>query len=112
MPYPALWTCIVAALAIAWSINLHNFKDGIDGLLALQAGFVLLVLAFALVLAGALAPAHAAAATGAAVLGFLGFYAPRARIFMGDVGSGALGLMVGAASLWAVRRGALDLPGV
>lgn len=112
MPFPTAWGSAIAILAIAWSVNLHNFMDGIDGLLAMQAAFVLTALAFALASVGALAPAHAAATAGAATLGFLGFNAPRAKIFMGDVGSGALGLLVGAASLWAVRTGALDLPGV
>ena len=35
---------LLLALICLWSINLHNFMDGIDGLLALQSIFVLSVL--------------------------------------------------------------------
>ncbi|HVF35881.1 MAG TPA: glycosyl transferase family 4 [Candidatus Saccharimonadia bacterium] len=105
------WPLVALAVAaLAWSINLHNFMDGIDGLLAMQGAFVLAVLAFALVASGDDASAHVAAVAAAALLAFLPFNAPRARVFMGDVGSGAIGLLVGAASLWAYASGALDLP--
>lgn len=107
VPSAALVALGVASLA--WSINLHNFMDGIDGLLAMQAAFVLGALAIALVLAGELPLAHALAVATAATLAFLPFNVPRARVFMGDVGSGALGLLVGAGSLWAWSTGALDL---
>ncbi len=36
---------VVVTIAIVWSINLHNFMDGINGLLTLQAIFVLCSLA-------------------------------------------------------------------
>jgi len=92
---------LIAACAFglftAWSINLHNFMDGIDGLLGLQALFVFAALGcFGSYYAQpeyALPMWVAAAAT----LGFLPFNFPRARVFMGDVGSGALGFLVAAA---------------
>ncbi len=85
-----------------WSINLHNFMDGIDGLLAQQAIFVggcLALLAWG-VAQPALALATAALAT--AALGFWYYNRPLARIFMGDVGSGSVGLLIFAfsAMLW------------
>jgi UDP-N-acetylmuramyl pentapeptide phosphotransferase/UDP-N-acetylglucosamine-1-phosphate transferase len=87
----------VFALAAAWSVNLHNFMDGINGLLAVQAAFVFLVL-------GLLGQVYAEPAymlamwtLAAATLGFLPFNFPRARVFMGDVGSGALGFLIAAA---------------
>jgi UDP-N-acetylmuramyl pentapeptide phosphotransferase/UDP-N-acetylglucosamine-1-phosphate transferase len=103
-----LWW-IVCAVAIVWSINLHNFMDGANGLLATQALFVLGVLtwftheqSFALgVLCGA--------AT-AACLAFLPYNVPRARLFLGDVGSGALGLLIAVLGLLAWREHALGLP--
>lgn len=100
----------LATIAIAWSVNLHNFMDGIDGILSMQAVFVLVVLALALLAADRPASAQVVAVAAAATLGFVPFNAPKARIFMGDVGSGALGLLVGAASLWAWHAQALDLP--
>lgn len=89
-------------LAGAWSINLHNFMDGIDALLAQQGIFVAAGLG-ALAL-GAGQPSLAAAAFGvaAACIGFWCYNRPPARVFMGDVGSGAIGLLLFAlgAMLW------------
>ncbi len=104
---PLLWRAGVL-LATVWSINLHNFMDGSNGLLALQAVFVLAVIA-ALVMASAPGLALAALTLAAATLGFLPFNFPRARVFMGDVGSGALGFLIAAVALTAIARGALDL---
>ncbi len=95
----------------AWSINLHNFMDGIDGLLAQQAIFVTSGLALLAVDAAQPSLAIAAAVVAAATLGFWGYNRPPARIFMGDVGSGSLGLLIFALSamLWQ-RQPALLWP--
>jgi UDP-N-acetylmuramyl pentapeptide phosphotransferase/UDP-N-acetylglucosamine-1-phosphate transferase len=90
---------LVIGLIVVWSVNLHNFMDGIDGLLAMQALFCLGAFAALLAQAGDVGPACAAGLAAAAVLGFLPFNFPRARIFMGDVGSGALGLTIGLAAI-------------
>ena len=94
-----LAACFIAILAtlIVWSINLHNFMDGINGLLACQAIFVFVALALACANAGNSAGATQLFALAAATLGFLPFNFPHARIFMGDVGSGALGLLIAIA---------------
>ena len=77
-------------------VNIWNFMDGIDGLAASQAALV--AATFALVTGASLA-IHLGLALIAATLGFMPFNFPRAKIFLGDVGSGALGfalaLMVG-----------------
>lgn len=106
---PALrWLLVLAAVVtIVWSINLHNFMDGIDGLLALQALFVFVVMAILLGRYGAPAPAAAAAVMAAAVGGFVPFNFPRAHIFMGDVGSGVLGLLVALLGLAHLGQTAL-----
>ena len=87
-----------------WSINLHNFMDGIDGLLAQQAVFVGGGLAWLAWAAAQPALALAAASLASAALGFGCYNWPPARIFMGDVGSGSIGLLVFALSamLWRV----------
>ena len=69
-------------------VNIWNFMDGIDGLAASQA--VLAAAAFA-VLTGSSLAIHLGLALIASILGFLPFNFPRASIFLGDVGSGALG---------------------
>jgi len=79
-------------------INIWNFMDGIDGLAATQA--LLASVAYALLLPAPVAGLALILAAG--VLGFLPFNFPRARIFMGDVGSGALGyLLAGLVALGA-----------
>jgi UDP-N-acetylmuramyl pentapeptide phosphotransferase/UDP-N-acetylglucosamine-1-phosphate transferase len=91
----------IAIIAIVWSVNLHNFMDGIDGILTLQAIFVFI----ALVLLSPWQYMHDIGfdlmlVCAAACLGFLPFNFPRARIFMGDVGSGTLGFAIALAVLW------------
>lgn len=73
------------------AINVVNFIDGIDGLIGLQA--LLYGLFVALVAAPGGGPQLAGLALAGASLGFLGWNWSPARIFMGDVGSGALGLV-------------------
>lgn len=98
------WWVPVLVLAGGWSINLHNFMDGIDGLLAQQVIFVGLGLALLAHAAAQAALATAGACLAAAALGFWYFNRPWARIFMGDVGSGTMGLLIFAltATLWQV----------
>jgi UDP-N-acetylmuramyl pentapeptide phosphotransferase/UDP-N-acetylglucosamine-1-phosphate transferase len=72
-------------------VNVWNFMDGIDSLAASQA--LLAALAFAL-FAGSGVVAALGCVLAAACAGFLPFNLPRARIFLGDVGSGALGFLL------------------
>ena len=98
------WWLPLLLLAGAWSINLHNFMDGIDGLLAQQAMFVGAGLALLAWAAGQPELALAVACLAIANLGFWCLNRSPARIFMGDVGSGSVGLLVFAftAMLWRV----------
>lgn len=98
------------SLGIVWSINLHNFMDGIDGLLAMQAAFVAGFLLALPSVAGDVVVLVPAAALVAASLGFLPYNFPRARIFMGDVGSTVIGLMLALLLLLSVRHGHLSGP--
>ncbi len=103
------WWLPLLLVGGAWSINLHNFMDGIDGLLAQQAIFVGAGLALLAWAAAQPALAMAAAALAASALGFWHFNRPPARIFMGDVGSGSVGLLIFAfsAMLWRVDHALL-----
>ncbi len=102
---------VVAALAIAWSINLHNFMDGANGLLGAQAVFVLGSLALLSLRAQDAFGAMFATVAAVATLAFLPFNLPHARLFLGDVGSGTLGLAIAISTLLAMRSGALPLAG-
>ena len=90
---------VLVALCV-WSINLHNFMDGIDGILSMQAIFVLSVLGW--LCWADLRNAHGLQilVCAAAVVGFLPFNFPRAHIFMGDVGSYVLGIVIFVACVW------------
>lgn len=81
----------VAFLAALVLVNVWNFMDGIDGLAASQA--LLAAIGYA-ALTGAGVVVWLALALAAGIAGFLPFNLPLARIFLGDVGSGALGYVV------------------
>jgi UDP-N-acetylmuramyl pentapeptide phosphotransferase/UDP-N-acetylglucosamine-1-phosphate transferase len=91
-------TGFVLALVL---VNVWNFMDGIDGIAATQAALVGLV--FVMVAGGSLAVALGLAFA-AAIIGFLPFNMPRARIFLGDVGSGTLGYGVALMAVFALDR--------
>ncbi len=102
---PKAWVWLITiVLVFAGSINAHNFMDGIDAILALQALFVLSGYALLAHGFGATALTAACLASAAACLGFLLFNLPPARIFMGDVGSGTLGLLIAVLAGLLVQR--------
>jgi UDP-N-acetylmuramyl pentapeptide phosphotransferase/UDP-N-acetylglucosamine-1-phosphate transferase len=103
------WWLPLLLIGGVWSINLHNFMDGIDGLLAQQAVFVGGGLAWLAWTAAQPALAFAAASLAAAALAFGCYNRPPARVFMGDVGSGSIGLLIFAfsAMLWRVDHALL-----
>jgi UDP-N-acetylmuramyl pentapeptide phosphotransferase/UDP-N-acetylglucosamine-1-phosphate transferase len=86
----------VLLLAGVWFVNLVNFMDGLDLMTAAEV----VPIAAALVLLGWLGdlPVMAtvvAAALGGAMLGFAPFNRPVAKVFLGDVGSLPIGLLLG-----------------
>ena len=94
---------LIGVLAIVWMLNLFNFMDGIDGIAGSEAVFITISGAWLASLGGGSTPAAAIAlAVGAASLGFLVWNWPPAKIFMGDVGSGYLGFIIGAVILQSV----------
>jgi len=90
----------LAGLYLVWLLNLYNFMDGIDGLAGIEA---VAVAGCGAVLAYSAAPEAdlwlPAASLAAASLGFLVWNFPRAKIFMGDAGSGFLGFSLGTLAL-------------
>jgi Fuc2NAc and GlcNAc transferase len=92
---------VLAAFYLVWLLNLYNFMDGIDGIASAEAICVCLGAALVYVVAGAAGQAGLLLALAAAVAGFLYWNFPPARIFMGDAGSGFLGIILGLLSLQA-----------
>ncbi len=89
----AWWLVALAALVIAWMINLYNFMDGADGLAGGMAVFGFGSYGTAALIGGDLSFAATNFSIAAAALGFLVFNFPPARIFMGDVGAIPLGCL-------------------
>ncbi|WP_263260892.1 glycosyltransferase family 4 protein [Pseudomonas sp. RIT-PI-S] len=92
---------IIGCLYLVWLLNLYNFMDGIDGIASVQAicvcgGNCLIYWASG---HGELIAEPALLAAAAA--GFLYWNFPPARIFMGDAGSGFLGIALGVLSVQA-----------
>ena len=101
---------VLALIALAWSTNLFNFMDGIDGIAASEAVFVAIAGAVINWVSGGDGGVTAAMiALGAATLGFLVWNWPPARIFMGDVGSGFLGFNLTVLALAASRHSAVPI---
>ena len=105
VPLPGVINIVWLAWWVVWSvasINIVNFMDGIDGMVASQ-GFVYGLYLFALVPSAFFGSRFGLILAGAC-LGFLAWNWAPARMFMGDVGSGPLGLFL-------VIGGALALTG-
>jgi UDP-N-acetylmuramyl pentapeptide phosphotransferase/UDP-N-acetylglucosamine-1-phosphate transferase len=92
----------------AWFVNLVNFMDGLDWMTVAEVVPVTAALA-CFGFAGGLPPGPAllAAALLGATLGFAPFNRPVARLFLGDVGSLPIGLMLGWMLLELARAGGL-----
>jgi Fuc2NAc and GlcNAc transferase len=100
--HPGWWGHVLAVLGIVWVLNLFNFMDGIDGIAGAEAVFVLVCAGvFGVLTMGSLEISTVALLAGAASMGFLVWNWPPARIFMGDIGSGYLGYVIGVLALAA-----------
>lgn len=106
--YGEVWLAIAAFAAAVVLTNVWNFMDGINGLAASQAGLV--ATGLGVVAVSGSVWGWLGWALVAACLGFLPFNFPRARIFLGDVGSGALGFAIAALTVAAVAEDAMAWP--
>jgi Fuc2NAc and GlcNAc transferase len=88
-------------LYLVWLLNLYNFMDGIDGLAGIEAITVCLGGAALSLLSDNHQAWLEPALLAAAAAGFLCWNFPPARIFMGDAGSGFLGIVLGLISVQA-----------
>jgi Fuc2NAc and GlcNAc transferase len=92
---------VLAALYLVWMLNLYNFMDGIDGIASVEAVCACSGACLVYWLTGLESLMLAPMLLAVAVLGFLYWNFPPARIFMGDAGSGFLGGVIGVLSLQA-----------
>lgn len=90
---------LLALFYLVWLLNLYNFMDGIDGIASVEAISATLGGILMLVLVGQPEQVWSLLLLALAVAGFLLWNFPPAKIFMGDAGSGFLGVVLGIFSL-------------
>jgi UDP-N-acetylmuramyl pentapeptide phosphotransferase/UDP-N-acetylglucosamine-1-phosphate transferase len=107
VPVLAPHEALFVGLALLIFVNFWNFMDGSNGM----TGWQTLLVAVAVALWPAQSPWLRAAglALAAACAGFLPFNFPRARVFLGDAGSLALGAALFLMLLLSWRRGVMAL---
>ena len=81
----------LSILWVAWMANLFNFMDGIDGISAVESLILGATTSYWFAMSGATSIAIICIAVAGAAVGFLRWNWSPAKIFMGDVGSLALG---------------------
>lgn len=92
---------LLAVLGLVWLLNLYNFMDGIDGIASIETISVCLGGIVLYWVSGNVQLMWVPLALAVAVLGFLYWNFPPASIFMGDAGSGFLGIALGVMALQA-----------
>jgi Fuc2NAc and GlcNAc transferase len=106
------WTWLAwltAGFYLVWMTNLYNFMDGSNGMAGTQGVFAGLLLWWLFSAAGDAQAAAAAALMAAACAGFLPWNLGKARVFMGDVGSGPLGFAFAGLMAYGVASGKLSI---
>ena len=96
------------SLYLVWLLNLYNFMDGIDGIATVEALTVLISAIVLLLIDEQSKHIELLLAFIAALSGFLFFNWPPAKIFMGDVGSAFIGIILGGFSLITTNDGSLN----
>jgi len=97
--YLGCYGILLTILGLVWSTNLYNFMDGLDGVAAVEALFVFGVGGLLFWDVKATRMALLVWSIVPVVAGFLVWNWPKARVFMGDVGSYCLGFLVAIFSL-------------
>ncbi len=98
---------IIIAFVLVWLLNLFNFMDGIDGIAAVETIFIASVGGYFSYIDGLINISYISFVLAASTLGFLILNWPPAKIFMGDVGSGFVGLMLGIIAYASILEGML-----
>ena len=96
------------AVFIVGTANYYNFMDGINGIAGITGLFAFALLAgYVNLIGGPPAIAGVAVCLAIACLGFLPLNMPKARVFMGDIGSILLGSAF-AGLIWLTAKSLLD----
>lgn len=98
---------VIVSFLLVWLLNLFNFMDGIDGIAASEAIIIACGSAYFSWLNGLENLSFISLILAASTAGFLILNWAPAKIFMGDVGSGFLGLMLGILAYANIVEGGL-----
>jgi Fuc2NAc and GlcNAc transferase len=99
---------LLSTLWIVWMANLYNFMDGIDGISAVESLILGATTSYWFAISGAVSMAVICIAVAGASVGFMRWNWSPAKIFMGDVGSLALGAFFAIIAIIGTTR--LDIP--
>ena len=109
-PVDTGWLGLLLTLGwIMFATNAMNFIDGLNGLASGVAAIACLFLALIGAMAGGWFVYFAALLLAAGLIGFIPFNFPRARIFMGDVGSQFCGFVLAVLGVAASRFEAVEM---
>jgi UDP-GlcNAc:undecaprenyl-phosphate GlcNAc-1-phosphate transferase len=109
---PRVPMAILTALWVVGITNAFNFLDNMDGLCPGLGAVAAASLCVANLRAGDPEVALAAAALAGACLGFLPWNWPRARVFLGDTGSMAIGFALAGLSVMGIYARGSRVPGL
>ena len=100
---------VLTVLALMWLLNLYNFMDGIDGLASIET--ITVAVGAAALLFGNLDVSSTIVLIflACATAGFLLWNWHPAKIFLGDAGSGFLGICIGALCVHTLNEGSLSV---
>lgn len=99
----------LAVIALVWLLNLYNFMDGIDGIAGSELVFVSAAALFFLIENDDQVGVVLTATLLSAGAGFLLWNWSPAKIFMGDVGSGFIGFVLGVLALLTMHHGSMTV---
>ncbi len=109
----AVMNYLLMVIGLVWILNLFNFMDGIDGIAGSEAMFIALAASLLSVLFSNSPDSYTEILPlliiASGCFGFLIWNWPPAAIFMGDVGSGFLGFMLGLIALISIQKDLLPL---
>ena len=93
---------VLIVIYMVWMLNLYNFMDGIDGLASIEAISCSFLASLIFYIIGHPELSIIPLLLGFAMFGFFYWNFPKAKIFMGDVGSGFLGFIFAILSIQAL----------
>ena len=100
---------ILFFLGLLWLVNLYNFMDGIDGLAVVEAIYFSLSVALLTLAEGNTQISIIALGLALSLCGFLYFNLSPAKLFMGDLGSNYLGLVLGVLGILGIVSDAVNV---